>query len=529
MQSRRTDKDQIDTSKHSEIDLSEEMLTHFNLSDISDDDLPIPGSIEKKRILLLCEKNSQLARLESEIQNSGRTTSIAQSFHNLDDALERLNQGDINLVAFQLDTPIFGGIEGVKQIHKSYPEIPIVVLADRGDRNQAIESLKHGAQDYLCSDDLDFDEMIDRVLAYSIERKRAEQVNHLALKLEKATIRSVLEHSPMVMIRVDSDFRVLDCNTAFEKAVGATRDKIKRQILFELIAELNIIGVQEIVLKGNNFKKRIKLKSIEDDNYTAIFWEVSGWPVIRSTQDVHEAIITAVDVTRETFLELERDEFVAALAHDLRNPVSGQILVLEALTKECQLILPGDLGDAFAKLHQSSKETMWLLNNLLDLYHSGQGHMDQVVEPIDLVDILEEQVAQASFLASVLGKSIDLNIVDTLPVLVEEISLHRLFSNLLHNAVRFAPLGETITISAQRKNGCAVLKITNPGEPLNEEELNSMFERFSKTAKRNKTYQTKGLGLYLCRKIVDLYNGTIDCKSDKISGTTFTITFPLTI
>ncbi len=528
----RTDGSEKEPEK-SPLNLSAELLTHFNLSDISDDDLPVPKAVKTKMTLLVNTRTADTKELEAELARRQEDESVVESASDLEDALEILSAQEIDLIALMLDpdcseTANFAAIE---RLHNHHPEVPIVVLVDNDDRSLAIESLRHGAQDYLAFDGLPFDELIERVLQYSLERKRADQVNHLALKLEKATIRSILEHSPMVMIRLDNRCRILDCNQSFEKALGLPKEEIKRKFLFDLVKELDLKGIRAIVSQGDNFKARIKLQSLKNSKYDATFWDVSGWPVMRSIAEVHEGIITATDVTREAYLEMERDEFVAALAHDLRNPVSGQILVLNALARESEETLPESLSGAFEKLHQSSKETMWLLNNLLDLYQSGTVMNDREPEATDLNDVLKEQIAQVSLFASVLGKHIEANLTDLPAVMVDEISLHRLFSNLLHNAIRFAPPDTTINITSAIKQehdfSTATVQINNSGTPIGEEELRALFKRFNQPAYRSRNYQTRGLGLYLCRKIVELYEGSIDCQSDAVNGTTFTVTFPV--
>ncbi len=510
---------------------SEELVAQFNLSDISDDDLPVPAASRRKRILIIHEANSDLARLKTEIQNLRGAKSDVASAHSVEEALAILAEGSIDLVTLQLDIPDCPGVRAVQVIHEQFPDTPIVVLAEKDDRNLAIESLKHGAQDYLCSDGINFDDMIDRVMQYSIERKRAEQVNHLALKLEKATIRSILEHSPMVMIRLDSNYRIVDCNASLERALKLPKDKIKRERLFDLIPELDLQGIKKIVDDGDNFKARVRLESIQDNRQEAMYWDVSGWPIIRSMAEIQEGIITATDVTREVYLEKERDEFIAALAHDLRNPVSGQTLVLNTLAKESHANLPPELGLAYEKLHQSSKETMWLLNNLLDLYHSGSVINQSDLAPVDIIEVMEEQLAQVSLYATVLGKSLQFEERDSARVVVDEISLHRLFSNLLHNAIRFSPPDTTINIRVKASDTTVTIKINNSGDPMDQEEIDNIFSRFNSSAPKDgqRNYQTRGLGLYLCRKIVDLYGGTISCSSNETEGTTFTVEFPLNI
>ena len=205
--------------------------------------------------------------------------------------------------------------------------------------------------------------------------------------------------------------------------------------------------------------------------------------------------------------------------------------MLNALAKESEETLPESLSSAFEKLHQSSKETMWLLNNLLDLYQSGTVMNDREPEATDLNEVIKEQIAQVSLFASVLGKHIEANLAELPSVMVDEISLHRLFSNLLHNAIRFAPPDTTINITSALKQendtSMVMVQINNSGAPIGEEELRSLFQRFNQPAYRSRNYQTRGLGLYLCRKIVELYDGSIECQSDAVNGTTFTVAFPV--
>ena len=138
----------------------------------------MPGASRRKRILIIHEANSDLARLKTEIQNLRGAKSDVASAHSVEEALAILAEGCIDLVTLQLDIPDCPGVRAVQVIHEQFPDTPIVVLAEKDDRNLAIESLKHGAQDYLCSDGINFDEMIDRrdELDEAIERDEARQL-----------------------------------------------------------------------------------------------------------------------------------------------------------------------------------------------------------------------------------------------------------------------------------------------------------------------------------------------------------------
>ena len=243
----------------------------------------------------------------------------------------------------------------------------------------------------------------------------------------------------------------------------------------------------------------------------------------------------------EAELERMRADFMAMLVHDLRSPLIGIKNVLELLQDSDKTVpLNQDYFDLIYSAHVSSNRLLELVSDLLDVskYEAGNIAFDKASVPISqFIDpILKQMEVQFRQKNLVVRKAY----AEGLPnVYVDAQKTEQVMMNFLSNAVKFTKAGGMITISAEPvkeklhtevedvERTYVRVKVTDNGVGISQEEIGLLFKRYKQTssAKISK-HKGTGLGLVICKMIVEAQGGTVGVQSELGKGTTFTYSRP---
>ena len=218
-----------------------------------------------------------------------------------------------------------------------------------------------------------------------------------------------------------------------------------------------------------------------------------------------------------------KSAFLAAVSHEIRTPMNGVLGMLD-------LLLSGDLQDAQrdrARVAQRSAQTLLtLLDDVLDLSKGEAGQVVLSQRPFDAVGVVTDVTSALSSLATVRGTTLVGRTDGQVPPLLlgDAGRLRQVLVNLVGNALKFTVVGG-VTV-ASRWDGELVLEVTDTGEGIAAEELGTLFRAYAQGA-AGRRHGGTGLGLVICKEIVELMGGTITVTSEPGVGTTFTVRVPL--
>jgi len=225
-----------------------------------------------------------------------------------------------------------------------------------------------------------------------------------------------------------------------------------------------------------------------------------------------------------------KDEFLATLSHELRNPLnvilgySELLLRMPEIEGSPRLI---KMGEALRRNAQSQSQ---LINDLLDLSRLQRGKISLNVETVSLAAIIDNAVETVRTDAAAKEIDIRLHTGDQL-LLVEgdRLRLQQIAWNVLNNAVKFTPAGGSIEIDLSNDSDAAVLSVTDTGQGIDPSFLPYVFEMFRQADGSNRRrHGGLGIGLALVQQLVQLHGGTIDAASGGPNqGSRFTIRLPL--
>ncbi|NJK75627.1 MAG: hybrid sensor histidine kinase/response regulator [Richelia sp. CSU_2_1] len=245
-------------------------------------------------------------------------------------------------------------------------------------------------------------------------------------------------------------------------------------------------------------------------------------------------------VDERNSIALQREDFVSRLAHDLRTPLvaADRMLTLMQQGALGEISLP--MRDAFGTMVRSNRNLITMVNMLLEVYRYEAGRKSLSFAAVDLQQLVSEVIQELSPLADAKDLSLNFDLTsdaDSAAIAQypgDRLELHRLLTNLVGNAIKFTDSG-SIDIRMKAVNSpnsgslknqplaWVIIEIQDTGPGISEEEQAKLFERFgSGTHKKSST----GLGLHLCRQIVEAHRGTIEAKSESGKGTLFTVRLP---
>ena len=223
-----------------------------------------------------------------------------------------------------------------------------------------------------------------------------------------------------------------------------------------------------------------------------------------------------------------KDEFLSVLSHELRTPLNamlGWVRMLKADVLDAE-----NSARALEVIERNTRLQSSLIEDLLDVSRIISGKMRIETEIVDLVAVVETVSETIRPLAEAKGVLYRLERGDEAVFLnADTVRLQQVVSNLLQNAIKFTPTGGQVTVSLERYDANAILRVQDTGVGIDAELLPFIFERFRQAdASARRNFTGLGLGLTIVRNIVELHDGHIDVYSDgKDKGSTFVVTLPL--
>lgn len=240
-------------------------------------------------------------------------------------------------------------------------------------------------------------------------------------------------------------------------------------------------------------------------------------------QEANERLSETLEQLQES--EKLRSTFISALTHDLRTPLVAQERAVDLFLTH-QDKLPPKLALLAERLSKSNQGLLEMVNMLLETYQYEAGKINLLWESVDIYALVE--ICFSDVIALAESKQIELinQVPHHLPcVSGDSHQLKRVLINLIGNALQNIPNHCQVTVSAQDTEQQITLTITDNGPGIPTESLPHLFERYYIGDHTRKKIGT-GLGLYICKMIMEQHQGTIGVESQLGKGTTFVLTLP---
>ncbi|MGA9407742.1 MAG: hybrid sensor histidine kinase/response regulator [Bacteroidota bacterium] len=249
-------------------------------------------------------------------------------------------------------------------------------------------------------------------------------------------------------------------------------------------------------------------------------------PMATDELEVRVKAILRIAEAERTLREMQ-EGFTSMIVHDLRGPLGGIVGFAEMLSEEKDKLEP-EIGELVGEIGKAAKLMLNLVIDFLEITQLETGESKMYRGQVNLRDTVE--VVVLNFSKALQEKSIQVKIdFQELPLLyVDPDRIEKVFNQLLDNALRFTPEGGSISISAAPRSNSVVVKFSDTGVGIPAKDIPMLFDKMRITTPGAKRAGSKtGLGLPICRGIIEAHGGTISAESSEGKGTAFVITLPV--
>ena len=421
----------------------------------------------------------------------------------------------------------------VRAINKS---LPVIMLTAIGDAQTAVELMKAGATDYIPKSQLSA-ERLERSLRYALRiraadervRRYTEQLHALssaAMRINStasvdAMLAATAEEARLLVRAHRAVVTLTQGTTAREttRVVSECEDSVASKSADELTTEQI---EAPLLARDGTLLGTIRVST--DDSI-----DISGSDralIMQLAQLASGAIENARLLETARAATQGRDDMLAIVSHDLRNPV-------QTITMASTLLLelaPDDDRRVVARkqveiVQRAASRANRLIDDLLDATRIDSGTFSVDVRPTRIETLLRDAVELLTPLAHAGGIELVRTCDPDMPqARADSQRILQVFSNIGGNAIKFTPKGGRLTLAATERDAMIVVTVADTGRGIASDDLAHIFDRYWQA--RSREHLGAGLGLWITKGIVEAHGGAIDVQSEVGKGTTVRFTIP---
>jgi signal transduction histidine kinase/DNA-binding response OmpR family regulator len=506
--------------------------------------------------ILVADDNGDMRDYVSRIlrQQGWEVTAVADG----QAALDVLGQREVHLVLSDVMMPIVDGLALLRAIRqdRALAATPIILLSARAGQESRVDALDAGADDYL----------VKPFAARELVARIGSQLSLAALRQERARERAVLEERaslaqreaelqkahlawlftqmpmPIVILRGEN-FVVELCNPAICKVWRRREEDVVGKPLVEALPELRgqpyIPRLQDVFRTGQTYVgKEATARFDPGDHGPPAYYNYAYVPLKGVHAQVERILIVANEVTeqveaRHSLEQLRgeaesanraKDEFLAMLGHELRNPLSPILTALQLLR------LRGDSTREHQVIERQVTHLVRLVDDLLDVARITQGKIELRKKRVEVAAVVLRAVEMATPLLERRQQRLSLDVPpEGLLVLGDPARLAQVVSNLLTNASKYSDPGTAVSVVAAAAGDQVNIRVRDQGIGIAPEMLDHIFEAFVQQRQAiDRSGGGLGLGLSIVRSLVAMHDGRVSATSrGPGAGSEFTVQLPL--
>ncbi len=222
-----------------------------------------------------------------------------------------------------------------------------------------------------------------------------------------------------------------------------------------------------------------------------------------------------------------RDELLAIVSHDLRNPVGSIRSYAELISEDPSFAAAsGEVHEWMEVIERNAETALSLINDILDMEMFAAGKLRVEIAPFDVAEIVAASVKSFAVLAEERKLRLTMNPSsgESLIANCDRARTMQILSNLIGNALRYTPAGGSVSVGVERHKGGVKVTVADSGPGIPEDKLEQIFERYAQL--KNSQRRGLGLGLYIARMLAEAQRGRLWVTSKRGEGSSFSFTLP---
>jgi len=354
----------------------------------------------------------------------------------------------------------------------------------------------------------------------SVEDVRKE-IDHAATS---DLINTALDQTKTGFVLLDKDGTIVYANKA-----APTKEDVDGKRQLDLIfdgsptIESWLADCREHAIHASNTWKRVanKLTGEEDRKLYDVFASYEK-------DSTAEVIITLFERTDDYLPEDNDLDFIAFAAHELRGPITVIRGYLDTLNDELSNRLANDEQELFDRLIISANRLSGYINNILNAAKYDRRHLKVHLKEESVASIYDLIRDDMMMRATAQNRLLQVNLPDSLPtVAADKSSIGEVLGNLIDNAIKYSNEGGAVMVTAQPVADKIEVAIQDNGIGMPSNVISNLFHKFYRSHRSRETVAGTGIGLYICKAIVESHGGTISVRSVEGQGSTFTFSLPI--
>jgi NtrC-family two-component system sensor histidine kinase KinB len=366
--------------------------------------------------------------------------------------------------------------------------------------------------------------LLTRRFGVMAEALRQHQVTNIdELLAGQQRLQAVLDSIDDGLLMIDRQGHLEHLNPVAQRQLGWEEDRLGLG-LGEALGRPELDEQLDLVLRGGTLERAPEDLSIEVDGETRLL-TYSLTPVSHTKGHILGAVMVLHDVTEQRAFERVRSEFVLRASHELRTPVTGMHMAFGLLQERVRFPAESREADLLKTVNEEMQRLMQLINDLLNFSRYQNGLQKLILAPFDVHELLEASRVRFAEQAQEQDIILLVEMQEPLPRLhADRAQLERVLDNLLDNALRHTPNGGLIRLQARRHGERMIISVEDNGEGIAYGQQARIFEPFVQVGRKK---GGAGLGLALCKEIVQLHGGRMGVYSRPAQGTQFYMALPL--
>lgn len=350
--------------------------------------------------------------------------------------------------------------------------------------------------------------------------REAEQ----ALRESEAKYRTLIESAPDGVISLDTNGCITGCNKTLSNMMGYSNEEIRGRDISEYLSSVSegkINDYYEQLLQGKEFES--EFQAICRDGRIVPLW-AKGIGIFDSHGNLKQVIVYVRDITERKKADDIKDEFIGLVSHELRTPLTIIIGAINTVLSEFKNLSPDEIESLLTDASLEAESLAHIVSNLLELSRAQAQRLSLFVEPVR-IDLIAKSVVEKVSRQSA-SHRFSMKFPPQLPMVNgDSLRLELILHNIVENAVKYSPDHSEVRVFARVRKGEMVVGVADQGIGVSAHEQSQIFRPFQRMA--NKESGGVGLGLIVCKRLIEAHNGRIWVESEPGKGSTFYISIPV--